>query len=338
MNKKIKTRVLTILRFAFGAAVIAALIVMTDFDRVAELISGLTLFTIVLPLVLYLVQGLFLAARWQVLLRAQDIVIPTPKVFAIEYLGLFYNNILFSSLGGDLLRAWYVTEYSEKKVESVFTIIVDRLAGVAVLIFFCLGGLVLMNRELLDLGYSNEKISANGFGALSTGTAAIVMIAVAAVLAAGALLFWSRIKSGLALIKEYYYRIAAAVKIYARRRRYLAGALFFSAAAQIACITGVYIVGRGLGVEAALKYFYVILPLSWFASSVPVSPGGIGLMEGSVTAMFAALPEVSIEEGLMIAFAQRALLIAGTLPGLFIHIGGFHLPKNAAADLTARKI
>ncbi|WP_186804674.1 lysylphosphatidylglycerol synthase transmembrane domain-containing protein [Limihaloglobus sulfuriphilus] len=330
MNKKIKAQVLTILRFAVGIAVIAALLLMTDFERVAELTSQLSLTVILLSLLLYLVQGLFLAARWQVLLRAQDIIIPTSKVFAIEYLGLFYNNILFSSLGGDLLRAWYVTEYSEKKVESVFSIVVDRLAGVAVLIFFCIGGMLLVNREVFELGYSNEKITVSGLQeALSGRTAVFIALALAAALAAAAFFSRGHIKSGLSLIKEYFHRIAAAVKIYANKRAYLCGALFFSAAAQITCITGVYIVGKALGVEAPVKYYYVILPLSWFASSVPVSPGGIGLMEGSVTAMFAALPEVSIEQGLMIAFAQRALLIAGTLPGIFIHIGGFHLPRRA---------
>ena len=330
MTEKGKKTLFTVLRLLIGTAVIVVLLLMTDFKQVGELIGKLHPIHLLAAIMLYVVDGLLLAYRWRILLRAQGIRISYFKVMCLQFLGMFYNNFLFSSIGGDLLRGWYVTAYSHKKVESVFSVVVDRITGTVGLLILCVIGLLMVNKELLNLGYSDEVAgdAGSGVGTHLSGTTMLLggIVLLIAVLVLGFVLR-NRIRAEVLKVKEYLARIAAAIRIYASKPRYLVKAVLVSMLAQLLCIYGLYMVGHGLGIDASFKYYLGFLPLSWAVASLPVSPGGLGVMEAGVTAMFAALPQVSIEQALMIAMAQRVMLVGGSLGGIFVHLGGLHLPE-----------
>lgn len=102
------------------------------------LISGTTVF--------FISQGL-LATRWLLLLRSQQIHISLFQAIKLTYLGLFYNNIMPGAVGGDILRAWYITRHCEEHshVEAAVSVFVDRLVAllgiilVAVMASFVVG-------------------------------------------------------------------------------------------------------------------------------------------------------------------------------------------------------
>ncbi len=45
------------------------------------------------------------------------------------FLGLFYNNLMPGSVGGDLVKAWYVTKHTDKRLEGVLSVFMDRVIG-----------------------------------------------------------------------------------------------------------------------------------------------------------------------------------------------------------------
>ncbi|MHC4199226.1 MAG: lysylphosphatidylglycerol synthase transmembrane domain-containing protein, partial [Planctomycetota bacterium] len=69
--------------------------------------------------------------RWIVILRMQGIQIGVYEALRIHLIGVFFNAILFGSLGGDVLKAYYVAKGagSSKKAASVITIFLDRILG-----------------------------------------------------------------------------------------------------------------------------------------------------------------------------------------------------------------
>ncbi len=77
----------------------------------------------------FVVSQVILASRWWLLLRTQGIHINIWAAVRLHFLGLFYNNAMPGSVGGDLIRAWYVTKHTEKKFEAVLSIFVDRFVG-----------------------------------------------------------------------------------------------------------------------------------------------------------------------------------------------------------------
>ena len=69
--------------------------------------------------------------RWWLLLRTQSIFIRFWTAVRLHFLGLFYNNFMPSSVGGDLIRAWYVTRHTDKRFEAALSVFVDRAIGLS---------------------------------------------------------------------------------------------------------------------------------------------------------------------------------------------------------------
>lgn len=79
--------------------------------------------------------------RYQILLRAIDIQIPTMEVFRIGFIGCFFNTFMLGGLGGDVVKVAYVVRASGNRAGSVASVIVDRLLGLLGMI--ALGGAVM---------------------------------------------------------------------------------------------------------------------------------------------------------------------------------------------------
>jgi hypothetical protein len=65
---------------------------------------------------------------------------------------------------------------------------------------------------------------------------------------------------------------------------------------------------------------------------LPVSIGGIGVMEGGLVFLFVHLAGISSEKALALALCQRFALLSVSLPGMFIHIAGGHVPDEFSID------
>ncbi|HLB75150.1 MAG TPA: lysylphosphatidylglycerol synthase transmembrane domain-containing protein, partial [Sedimentisphaerales bacterium] len=82
---------------------------------------------------------LVVGLRWWLLLRTQGVFIGFWAAVRLYFLGWFYNNVMPGSVGGDLIRVWYVTKHTEKKFEAGLSVFVDRaigLLGTLIIAFF----------------------------------------------------------------------------------------------------------------------------------------------------------------------------------------------------------
>ena len=99
-------------------------------------------------------------------------------------------------------------------------------------------------------------------------------------------------------------------------------------ACQGVFIIGIWMVGKNIGVEAHVKYYFIFFPLSWVIGSLPISVGGAGVTEWWLKDIFVRVCGVPGELALVLALCQRFLWIFGSLPGLVIHVAGAHLPDE----------
>jgi uncharacterized membrane protein YbhN (UPF0104 family) len=86
-----------------------------------------------------------------------------------------------------------------------------------------------------------------------------------------------------------------------------------------------------MNVGADVKYYFVFFPISWLLGTIPLTPGGVGVVEWSVRVMFEGA-QVTTNHASALALAQRVLWIVGSLPGAVIHLMGAHLPKDFSVD------
>lgn len=75
--------------------------------------------------------------RWWILVRALDLPFTIPSAFRLGFIGAFYNAFLPGSVGGDLVKAFYIARDTPgKRAAAVATVVADRLVGLFGLIWF----------------------------------------------------------------------------------------------------------------------------------------------------------------------------------------------------------
>lgn len=332
------------LRFAVAAAALYLAFRKQNLADVSKVLLGLNLWVFAAALGIYIISQLIFVSRWYLLLWVQSIRIGFWPAVRLHFLGLFYNNCLPSAVGGDLLRAWYVTRHTDKKLEAALSVFVDRVVGtigIAIMAFFSYW---FIPADGLKKRLSSQTIGGNFFHYLVEykwgilAAAAVLVIAIAA--------FIITTKGRLMLHRSYGFvrehsavvisKVHKAIRIYYNKKLALALALLLTFACQGTFIIGLLLIGLKIGMTAPVKYYFIFFPISWLLGTLPISVGGAGIMEWWLIAMFTMVSTGSAEQASALASAlalsQRLLWLTGSLPGVVIHLQGAHLPKDFSID------
>lgn len=300
-----------------------------DWHELAGVFRNLSPWYFGLSLVVFAAAQVIIAVRWWLLLRAQSIHIEVSAAVRLFYLGLFYNNVMPGAVGGDLLKAWYVTKHTEKRLEGALSVFVDRTVGLA-------GTLVLAIFTYLTFVRGRIAVGTGGAGHLAPYRGVILWVgaAVGAVfvgllvhpasrarLAQTAKRAWSR---GVSLLR----RVRDAVVVYCSKPWTLLWALVLTLIAQSVVIVAFWLLGRDLGVEAGLTHYFVVFPIMWVVGAIPISIAGLGITEAGTVGLFVSLVAATPEKVLALAFCQRFVWVLASLPGGLVHLLGAHLPQR----------
>ncbi len=310
-----------------------------DWARLAEVFKGLNPWYFVLSLATFAVAQVVVALRWWLLLRAQSIYISLFAAIRLFFLGLFYNNVMPGAVGGDVLKAWYVTKHTNRRLEGALSVVVDRaigLAGLVLMAIFTYG--VFLRGRVLEQGTDEER---GPGGWLSQHEGMILWLVLGIGLVAVAFMLahpYSRRRlaqameqlqnRGLALLK----RTKDALVVYCSRPGTALGAFILTFISQSMVIASFWPLGRNLGIDVELKYYFVIFPIMWVVAAVPVSPAGLGIFEWGTKKGFVALTGADPGSALAIALCQRLIWLLASLPGVLIHLLGAHLPREISVD------
>ncbi len=332
--------ILYLLRFAVAGAALYIAFRGENLKQISNVLLGLNLWIFVIALGIYIVSQLIFVARWSLLLRAQSIKIGFWLAVRLHFLGLFYNNCLPSSVGGDLLRAWYVTKHTDRKVEAALSVFVDRvigLAGMLIMASFCYWFIPVESR---NEQFESTSIGINFFQHIFKYRWVIIGIGAVFTII---IIFFVASAQGRAIVRRYlnlFYqhseivlaKVRNAIRMYWGKKPALFGALLLTFCCQAVFITGMVLIGLSIGITAHIKYYFIFFPISWLLGALPISVGGAGIMEWWLKVMFMRVCTVSSQHALVLALCQRLVWLCGSLPGAVIHLIGAHLPKDFFID------
>jgi hypothetical protein len=267
----------------------------------------------------------FLATvRWRLLMHAQEIKIGFWRTLELTYVGLFFNNVSLGLTGGDVVKAYYATKLtSTKKTNAVVTVFLDRLIGI-VLLGAVAGaavvlGLVFPVKEQGEAFVTATWIVVGFIFASLIGGMAFFSRRIRRIAAAVAVVMpgWERFASsrignrGLDMLK----RIDSAVILYRSRKMVLLYAAALSVVAHSSAIFGVFCFGRALGITGVgLTSFFVIVPICFILSSIPLTPAGWGVGEMLFQTFFGAVG-VAATTAVTMSVVYRLTQALWTLPG-----------------------
>jgi glycosyltransferase 2 family protein len=264
------------------------------------------------------------ALRWRALLRVQGVSIGVAESFRLGFLGELFNTLIPGMVGGDAVKAYYVARGTQRRAEVVVTVLVDRLMGVCGLAAFAWVALAAVSLD-------------NRVAPGSLRAALLSAVAVTAGLTATAVFVLSARLRRVLRLDRLYKRLpvarhvaaaAGAVTCFRQNRRAIAAAGALTLVAQTLGIGSVALVGMGLGLAVPWHVYFAYVPLVMILSALPVTPGGIGVMEELYLLYFAAAGSAS--SILVLALLVRAVLLCGALPGIVVAAVGPGLPSAEA--------
>jgi len=306
------------LRLAASVLLLGWLAWQTNWDQVREAFGRLRLGPWLLAVAVYAVAQVVSSARWQLMARPLGFDAPLRRFLGLYWVGMFFNLVLPTSVGGDAVRAWQLGGPG-RRLPALVSVLADRVSGLMVMLVMALTALLVCPPEV------PAALSLLFWGAIGGLLAALALAPLAAwawerrdtAEEAGDGPRWSRLLGRLRRLRQ---ETLDALRLYLRRPRLLLVSTLLSLAVQAASVALVWLVATALGVAVPAGYWWVVAPVVSLLTLLPVSLNGMGVREGSLVLL---LQPAGVDAGtaLTLAFlwfaATAAVSLSGVVPYLF---------------------
>lgn len=298
--------------------------------QVAETFKLMHPLKLVTAILVFTVGLCLIGVRWWLFLRAQDIRVPVSLAVKLTFLGQFFTNFMPSAVGGDLVRAWYVSRHTHKRLQAALGVAVDRLMGLCAtfilafssyFLFMCGKGIFQVSRK------EPGRISAF-FDKHPVSSYQVFLVIIGIV---GVLFLLGGFFDLKQIFKRFYRhfihllgQLKEVMTVYYHHRFVLLFGLSATIFLQSMVILSFWWVGQDLGIDAGLRYYFVFFPMVWVIGAIPVSIAGIGILEGGIVLLFVQFTGASAEAAIALALCQRLTWVVASIPGLFVHLSGAH--------------
>jgi len=233
--------------------------------------------------------------------------------------GLFANLCLPSIVGGDGLKALLAGRLTGRYESAIFGGVCERVIDTAALMCLAVCGVLLSSVQVE--GWAGQVLLVAGLlGLVSAG----VFLPLALRLR---LALWPR-----RLRRPIGRGMVAARRLW-RRPQLAFGLLAMSLAIQSLFVLLNMVLGRGIGIDIPVVYWFFAIPLAKIVTLAPISLGGFGLREVTLAAILGlvAVPE---SQGVLVSLLWQTVIVA---TGLFGGGVWFLLGLRPAARAAGRR-
>lgn len=303
-----RARWLTILRIVIGIAATALLFTLIDISELPRL-SEVHLGYLSMSLALVVGDRFVNAIRWNLLIAARGFNVRLGEVIRIYFVSSFAGLMLPSNFGGEAVKAYGLSRISSRRIDSVSSVVVERVIGMVALCLFCLLGYALADDAVRD----NALIQ---FVAVSA-VAAIAAVGLLS-MAVGAESVAASVLSLKGRVGRLIGKIWNGLHVYRGDVKVLFLSLCLGLIVQVVRIVLTWLAGLSVGLSLDLSAYVLFVPITSFAAMLPLSIAGIGIVEGAYVYSF-SLAGANGATVLAMALIVRVLTIMSVLPGAWLY-------------------
>jgi uncharacterized membrane protein YbhN (UPF0104 family) len=293
---------------------LAAIAWRTNWGEVAQRFAGLRIemwFAAVGLLVVGLIGN---ARRWQLYAQQLGFERPLAQLSAYYFIGTYFNLVLPTGMGGDVVRVVYLNEQSGRKWAAFVSVLLERINGLLLLMAFACAGLVFCPFALPWW----VVLSVTG----STAAALLAVLALPAV---------QRSRLVPAARRE---QLGVLVGLLGDRGLWWR-TLPLSVLTQASGVLILWCLAVGIGLDLTLAYSCVVFPMVTLLLLLPISVNGMGLREAGMVLFLTPLG-VETAPALTLAFLLFSVGAAvSLLGGLLYLLGAPGQPKRVPASQEA---
>jgi len=298
------------------AGLLWALLAHADLHHAKELVDHLSLPLLTAAATALLATSPFSALRWHIVLAAET-TSPGPwTLLKIVLVGLFFNQVLPTGVGGDVVRAWRCHRLGIGAAAAIRSLVLDRVSGYLVMVALFAASLPVLLHILPD---PRQRY----------GVVLLLGMALCGLFALFLIDYLPRRALHFRLVAEFAALSREGRRLFARPVR-LAALLGLAAATIGLTILSFMLVGDSLGVDLSFGSWIVIVPPVSLIQLVPVSLAGWGVRELGfvvVLAGFGIPTEGALATSLLVGLCQ---IVVG-LPGGLLWLTGWDITPVTAA-------
>jgi uncharacterized membrane protein YbhN (UPF0104 family) len=296
MAVRVKRVLLTAAKALVSAGLIALALHAVDVAALAAAMRRLTPTSLAGALVLIVAQALVVGWRWHRIVVLLGARLPPRDAVRWVFVGMFFNNVLPTAVGGDAVRIWLLRKSGAPLALSFGSVAIERGTGIVIL--------GLMVSTCVPAIWTKLGASASAFvlaGVGPTLLAGLIVVALADKLIAQ--WFPRSVARSMQWLGHELRRLAIRPPAFAE----LAA---LGIAASFTGLLAAYVLGESLGLQVALPAYIVLVGGSVLLSVLPISLGGWGVREVSMVTLFGAVGG-SAEQALALSLLWGALPLAG---------------------------
>ena len=291
---------LTMLKVVVSALLIGYLLDANDLSAIGRHLSSIPSGSMLLALLVLSVSVILVSLRWMFILRGIGTYLTLGPALHIVLIGMFFNQVLPSTVGGDAVRTWRLYKAGVAFGASFRSVVLDRLAALVGLVLLVALGLPFVSSITTD---------AAAFWSLT----AIVVSA-----GGGMVLLLSLDKLPLPWLRQGPLRVLDDLAVDARRLFFTpipaGSSLGLSIIIHVGSAMTVLILALGMKIEISALDCAILVPPVILVSVLPISMAGWGVREGAmITALdFAG---VSSTDALALSLIFGLVVLVTGLPG-----------------------
>lgn len=309
------------LRVAVSFGLVSFLLSRLDLENMLRFLGRADGFLVFLTLVTVFIDRSFMVLRWIQLVEALEVHVPRLRMVKIFFLSTFFGSFLPSGVGGEAVRAVSFSRLTDRGVESVASVVMDRLLG---LLSMLLTGLL-----SLTFFYSVYPHPAL-LGLVVVGSVGLVAVLALAlsrrvhsrILASGQETWWTKAAQAMA---RYRVRLGT-----------LAFVLLLSVGVQLLRVLQAYLLSEAMDLGTPAIYFLCFIPPILIVTMLPISVGGWGTTNVAYVALFSQVG-MDPDGAFVLSVLILALGVIGNLPGGLIYAWeGFSSTHSSGASKASK--
>ncbi len=264
-----------------------------------------------LSLLVSFLQNLVSIRKWQLVVVAKKLSGGFMLLLQYLYISRLYNLILPSSMGGDVIRIYRLGKLNKSIERAAASVFVERFVGMLVLLVLAALSFAFMTQgdlKLFILSFAFVLVVTLGLGWAATDKRFVRVLE-----------YLAR-KTNISFVHKVankFEEFQNSIREVRKNRRFLSRLFAYSIVFYIFAIISVWVSALAFDQAVTLVDMIIAVPVIMLIMNLPVSIGGLGLMEASYTIAFELLG-YSAELGLITALLMRAkAVLDGLIGGLF---------------------
>ena len=305
MNMAANNTLKFLLRFAATALILTLILRSINLSQVLNVLKQTRLDYLVAALLLQFSSTAVSAYRWQLIMQNLQFGQNFAFYWRSYFKGIFFNQGLPTSIGGDAVRMLDVAKLGFRKRDALYGVMVDRIIGLGALLSLTLLA-YLLSPNLLPKPVHRPILMIISLGA--AGFFGIFIINY---------FTWLNRFPKLTVINTIAQRLHQALSF----KRILL--VIASLLIPFLALLGFFATGWALGLEYSLMTYFALVPPALVLTVVPISVAGWGVREGALVSLF-SLIGADKTAVLMMSLLYGFTLIIVSLPGLITYLKGRH--------------